>query len=149
VLLKSHVFWDVILSLDKTFKTFRRHYGAWKNLPGHRRGKLFISRTRNKRTEDQLKLRRNQVRTVVASLMGHIPVKNHLHIVGLFDGDPTCRFWRVETDTVHHIICCCEAAVCQHYNFFGKLYPETKHISTDSLKDLCLFMRNTGAINLY
>jgi hypothetical protein len=29
--------------------------------------------------------------------------------MALFDGDPTCRFYRMETETAHHIICCCEA----------------------------------------
>jgi len=39
----------------------------------------------------------------------HAPVRGHLYTMGLFDGDPTCRFCRLETETEQHIICCCEA----------------------------------------
>jgi hypothetical protein len=68
--------------------------------------------------------------------------------MGLFDGDPTCRFCRLETETVNHIICCCEALARQRYKFFGKLCAEPKDISTASLKDPCLFVRGTGLMNL-
>jgi hypothetical protein len=85
---------------------------------------------------------------VVAFLMGHAPVRKHLNIMGLFDGNPTCRFCRTKTETEYHIICCCETLNRQHYNFFGKLFAQPKDISTASLKDLCLFVRGTGLINL-
>jgi hypothetical protein len=69
--------------------------------------------------------------------------------MGLFDGDSSCRFCRLETETVHHVICCCEVLARQRYKFFGKLFAEPKHISTASLKDLYLFVeRGTGLINL-
>jgi hypothetical protein len=84
----------------------------------------------------------------VAILMGHASVRKHLHIMGLFDWDPICRFCRMETETVQHIICCCEVLACQHYNFFRALFAEPKDISTASVKDLCLFIRGTGLLNL-
>jgi hypothetical protein len=84
----------------------------------------------------------------VAFLMGHAPVRKHLNIMGLFDGDPTCRFCRMETETVYHIICCCEALARQRYSFFGKLFADPKGISTASLKDLCLFVKGTALMNL-
>jgi hypothetical protein len=37
---------------------------------------------------------------VVAILTGHVPVRRHLYIMGLFNGDPTCRFCTMETETV-------------------------------------------------
>jgi hypothetical protein len=46
---------------------------------------------------------------VVVILTGHAPVRRHLYIMVLFKEDPTCRFYRRETETVQHIICCCEA----------------------------------------
>jgi hypothetical protein len=69
---------------------------------------------------------------VVAILPGHAPVRGHLFTVGLFDGDPICRFYRKETETVQHIICCCEALACQQYNVFGNPLVEPKDISTAS-----------------
>jgi hypothetical protein len=84
----------------------------------------------------------------VAVLMGHARVRRHLYIMGLFDGDPTSWFCRMETETVQHIICCCEVLACQPYNVFGKLFAEPKDISTASVRDLCLFIRGTGLLNL-
>jgi hypothetical protein len=75
-------------------------------------------------------------------------VRKHLNIMGLFDGDPTCRFCRLETETVHHIIFCCEALTRQRCKLFGKLFAEPKYISMASLKDLCLFIRGKGLMNL-
>jgi hypothetical protein len=101
-----------------------QNYIAWKDLPGHKHGKLFISRPCNRKAKDLLKLSRHQLKMVISILMGHAPVRNHLHIMGLFDEDPTCRFCRMETETVQHIICCCEVLAHQRYNFFGKLFAE-------------------------
>jgi hypothetical protein len=70
----------------------------------------------------------------VASLRGHAPVRKCLHIMGLFDRDPTCRFCRMETGTVHHIICYCEVLAHLCLNFFGKLFAEPKDIRTASLQ---------------
>jgi hypothetical protein len=65
--------------------------------------------------------------------------------MGLFDGDATCRFCRKETETVQHIICCCEALACQRYNVFGNLFVEPKEISTASVRDLCLYIKKHRA----
>jgi hypothetical protein len=94
---------------------------------------LLLLRLRKRRAEDLLKLSRHKLNMVVAILTGHAPVRNHLHIMGLFDGDLTCRFFRMETETVQHIICCCEVLARQRYNFFGKLSAEPKDISTAPL----------------
>ena len=50
---------------------------------------------------------------------------------------------------MQHIICCCEALARQRYNIFGNPLVEPKYISTASLRDLCLFIRGTGLLNLY
>jgi Zn finger protein HypA/HybF involved in hydrogenase expression len=100
------------------------------------------------RVGDLLKLSRHQLKMVVAILTGHAPVRGHLYIMGLFDVDPTCRFCRKETGTVHHIICCCEALAQQCYDVFGNPFVETKDISTASVRDLCLFIRGTGLLNV-
>jgi hypothetical protein len=81
---------------------------------------------------------------VVAILTRHAAVRGHLYTVGLLDGDPTCRFCRKETETVQHIICCCEELARQRYNVFENRLAELKDISTASVTDLCLFIRGTG-----
>jgi len=122
---------------------------AWGNLPSHRHGKLFIGRPCKKRADDRLKLSRHQIKMVVAILTGHAPVRGRLCTMGLFDGDPTCRFCRKETETVQHIICCCEVLARQRYNVFGKRLVEPKDISTASVRDLCLFIRGARLLNVY
>jgi hypothetical protein len=119
-----------------------QHYSAWRDLPGHRHGKLFIGRPCKKRADDLLRLSRPQLKMVVAILTAHAPVRTHVNIMCLFDGDPTCRFCRMETETVQHIICCCEALARKRYNVFGRLIAEPKDISTASVRDLCLYKRH-------
>jgi hypothetical protein len=68
--------------------------------------------------------------------------------MGLFDGDPTCRFCRNETETVQHIIGCCEALARQRYNVFGNLLVEPKEISIASVRYFCLYIKGTGLLNL-
>jgi len=85
---------------------------------------------------------------VTAIFTGHAPVRGHLYIMGLFDGDPIYRFCGMETETVQHIICCCEELAGQRYNVCGRLIVEPKDISTTSARDLCLFIRGTGLLNL-
>jgi hypothetical protein len=86
---------------------------------------------------------------VVAILTGHASVRRHLHITGLFEGDPTCRLCRKETETVQCIVCCCEVLAGQRYNGFGNPSVETKDISTASVRDLCLFIRGTGLLKVH
>jgi hypothetical protein len=85
---------------------------------------------------------------VVAILTGHAPVIGHLYPLGLFEGDPTCRYCRKETETVQHIICRCEALSRQRCNIFGNLLVEPKDTSTAPVRDLCIFIRGTGLLNL-
>ena len=109
-------------------------------MPGHRHGKLFIARPCKKRSADLLKLSKYQLKVAVVILTGQAAVRGHLYIMGLFYGDPTCRFCRMETETVRHIICCCEALAGQRYNVFGKLTVEPRDISTASVRELRLFI---------
>jgi hypothetical protein len=122
---------------------------TWRIVPGCRHGKLFIDRPCKKRADDLLKLGRHQLKMAVAILTGHAPVRGHLRTMDLFSGDPSCRFCKIETETVQHIItCCCEALARQRYSIFGKLFVEPKDTSTALLRDLCLFIRDTGILNL-
>jgi hypothetical protein len=108
----------------------------------------FIGKPCKKRADDLLRLSRHLLRLTVAIFTGHAPVRGHLYTMGLFDGDPTCRFCRKETETVQHIICCCVPLAHQRYNVFGNLFVEPKDISTAPVRDLCLYIKGTGLLNL-
>jgi len=126
--------------------TETQHLRAWIDLPGLRHGNIFIDRPCKKRPDDVLKLGRHQPKMATAIYTGHAPVRRHLYTMGRFDGDPICRFCGMETETVQHIICCCEALAHQHSNVFGRPTVEPKDISTASARDLCLFIRGAGLL---
>ena len=90
-----------------------QHSNTWKTVPGYRHDKLFIGRPCKKRADDLLKLGRHHLKMAVAILTGHAPVRGHLRIMGLFSGDPSCRFCKMETETLQHITCCWEALARQ------------------------------------
>jgi hypothetical protein len=54
----------------------------------------------------------------------------------------------METETVQHLVCRCEALSRQRYNVFGVMFLEPKDLSTATVKDLCFFTRNTGLFKL-
>jgi hypothetical protein len=128
--------------------TENQHYSTWKDLPGQKHGKLFLGKPCKKKANDLLKLSRHLLKMTVAIFTGHAPVRGHLYTMGLFDGDPTCRFCRKETERVQHIMCCCEALTRQRYNVFGNITVEPRDVSTASIRDLCLYIKGAGLLNL-
>jgi hypothetical protein len=128
--------------------TEHQHLKTRRDTPGCRHGKLFISKQCNKRADDLLRLSRHQLKIAVAFLTGHAPVRERLRFMGLYSGDPSCRFCGMETETAQHTICSCETLSRQRYNVFGKPLVEPKEISTASVRDLCLFFRVTGLLDL-
>jgi hypothetical protein len=135
---------DTNISLAKVIS---KRFFTWTHLPDCKHGKLFIGGPCKKRADDLLKLDRHQIKLAVAILTEHVPVRGHLRIIGLFDGDPSCRFCGMETETVQHLVCHCEALSRQRYNVFGVLIFELKDLSTATVSDLC-FIRNTGLFKL-
>jgi hypothetical protein len=129
--------------------TEAQHLRAWIDLSGLRYGKLFIDRPCKDRADDLLKLGRHQLKMTIAIYTGHAPVRGTCLLFYLFHGDPNCRFFGMETETVQHIICCCKALARQHYNVIGRLTVESKDISTASIRDLCPFKRGAGLLKLY
>ena len=93
-------------------------------------------------------MNRHQLKLVVAILIGHAPVRGHLRTTGLFDRDPSCRFCGMETETIQQLVCRCEVLSRQHYNVFAELIIEPKDICTATVRDLCLFIRDTGLSKL-
>jgi hypothetical protein len=141
----------VIVTDKATASIFRKgmeEEGIFKILISNRLVKLFIGKPCKKRADDMLKLSRHLLRLTFAIFTGHAPVRGQLYTMGLSDWDPTCRFCRKESETMQHIICCCETLACQRYSVFGNLIVAPKGISTASIKDLCLYIKGAGLSNL-
>jgi hypothetical protein len=89
--------------------TEEQHTRAWIELLGLRHSKLFTGKPRKVRTDSLLKLNSSQLRMITAVYTGHTLVRWHLFTIGLFVGDPISRCCGMETETVQHIVCRCEA----------------------------------------
>ena len=88
------------------------------------------------RTEELLQLSRNQVRTIIGLLTGHSPLRGHLHKMGLYQGELTCRQCSKETETARHIITEYEALDRKRQGIFGKPRVTLEECSTQPLKNL-------------
>jgi hypothetical protein len=86
---------------------------------------------------------------VVVILTEHAPVRTHLRTMGLFEGDPVCRFCGQEAETVQHIICHCEAMARRRFNVFGDSVVEPKVLRAVTVRDLSLFIRDIRLLYLY
>ena len=93
-----------------------QHLNKWIHMPGCKHEKLFIGRPCKKRADDLLKINRHQLKLVVTILNWHDSVWGHLRNVGQFEGDPSCRFWGMETERVQHLVCRWEVMFRQRYN---------------------------------
>jgi hypothetical protein len=100
------------------------------------------------RADDLLKLDRHQLKLIAGIFTGHVPVRRHKQIIGLYDGDPSCRLCGLETETVQQHLCYCEAFSRKLFNTFGVLAIEPNVINTTTVRDLCLFIRNIGIFKL-
>jgi hypothetical protein len=70
--------------------TDRNRKKYWESTTGLKQAKGFISGPSARRTKELLRLKRDQLRWVVESLIGHCHLKGHLFKLGLSD-DPTCE----------------------------------------------------------
>ena len=125
-----------------------QHFNIWTQMPGCKHGKLFIGRTCNKRADDLLRLNRRHLKPIAVIPTGHAAARSHLRTVGLYDGDPSCRFCGLQTETVQQLVCCCEALSRQRCDVFGELTVEANVIRTATVKDRCLFISHTGLSKL-
>jgi hypothetical protein len=68
--------------------------------------------------------------------------------MGLFDGDPTWILQEGDRSSATYYLLLRGAGSRQRYNVFGNLFVEPTEISTASAKDLCLYIKGTGLLNL-
>jgi hypothetical protein len=84
----------------------KQHLCTWRDLTGHRHGKLFISGPCGKRANNLLRLSRRQLKMVVAILTGHAPVRKHLRTMGCVVCCGMCGVLWVVWCAVGCVVCC-------------------------------------------
>jgi hypothetical protein len=94
-----------------------------------------------KRADDLLKLRRHQLKMVVAILTGHVSVGVHLYTISLFDGNPACRFCR-RLKQCRILFAAVRHLVRQRYNVFGNRLVEPKDKYSLSKGPVTLYKRH-------
>jgi ribonuclease HI len=122
---------------------WRKHGNYWANLPRQMHSKAFIGTLCQKKTEELFLMNRNQLRIITGFLTGHAPVKNHLHKIGLYNGDLNCRLCNKEPETVKHILCYCEALDRKRQTIFGQPQGEPELYRESSVKDLYTLVQGT------
>jgi hypothetical protein len=89
-------------------QTIRNHKKYWESVTGLTQAKGLIPGPSARRTKDQLKLNRDQLRSVVRLFTGHCHLKGHLFKLGLTD-DPICARCLEEDESGTHVLCDWEA----------------------------------------
>ncbi|KAI4463190.1 hypothetical protein MML48_4g00016016 [Holotrichia oblita] len=134
-----------------TRQTARRHIGNWvrtkqqeywRASPGIVHGTTFIGKPCRNRARELLHLSRKQLCIVTGLMTGHAAVKEHLHKIGVFDGDTKCRLCGIEPETADHILRDCEALDRRRQNLFGIRKGDLEIYLTHSVRDL--YSYNTG-----
>jgi hypothetical protein len=98
-----------------------------------------------KRTEDLLKLNRDQLRWVVGLLTGHCHLKGHLFKIGLTD-DSTCERCLEEDESATHILCDCEALANLRFRHLGQFFMEPSVYYDTPINRVLHFIRSVGLI---
>jgi hypothetical protein len=88
--------------------TNRNHKEYWESVTGLTQAKGLIQGPFARRTQDLLKLNRDQLQWVVGLPTGHCHLKGHLLKLGLTD-DPICERCLEEDESATHILRDCEA----------------------------------------
>jgi hypothetical protein len=97
------------------------------------------------RTQDLLKLNRDQLRWVVRLVTGHCHLKGRLFKLGLTD-DPICER-RIEDDTsATHILCDCEAVAYLRFRHLRQFFMEPRDYYNAPIYKVLHFIRGVGLI---
>ncbi|KAJ8933299.1 hypothetical protein NQ318_010615 [Aromia moschata] len=102
----------------------QQHKEYWRKMPRQIHGKKFIKEPSKPVAEQLLAMNRKQLCTIVGLRTGHLPVREHLNKMGLYNGDLRCRMCNKETESALHILCQCEALDRKRQAIYGKPFME-------------------------
>jgi hypothetical protein len=98
-----------------------------------------------RRTEELLKLNRNQLRWMTGLLTGHCHLKGHLFKMGLTDS-PTCERCLEKEESATHILCDCEAIAYLRFRHLGHHFMEPGDYHDTPINQTLHFIRSVGLL---
>jgi hypothetical protein len=123
----------------------RKHIKHWESIIGLRQAEELISGPSAKRTSDQLRLNRDQLRWIVGLLTGHCHLKGHLSKMVLKD-DPICERCLEANESATHVLCDCEALAYLRFLHLGQFFMEPSDFYDAPIGEVLHFIRSVGLI---
>jgi hypothetical protein len=125
--------------------TNRDHKKYWESLTGLRQPKGFLQGPSVRRTNELLRLNRNQLRWVTGLLTGHFRLKGHLLKMGLTNS-PTCERCIEKDESATHILCECEAIAYLRFHHLGHYFMEPGDYQNAPVSKILHFIRSVGLL---
>jgi hypothetical protein len=119
----------------------RNHNEQWESIMGLKQAKKLISGPSAKRSEDLLKLNKNQLRWIVRLFTGHCHLKGHLFKLGLTD-NPTCERCLEEDESATHVLCDYEAIAYLRFHHLGQFFTEPGDYYVTPISKVLQFVRS-------
>jgi len=82
-------------------------------------------------------------RVVIGLLTGHITLRRHLYIMGLYN-NPTCRKCGNEEETSVHILCECEVLASLRHTYLGSFFMDPDNTRVPGMGAIWNFAKGTG-----
>ena len=119
----------------------------WKNSPGQRQAKKFITEHSPKFTADLISKDRKSVKAVVGLLTGHCKLNRHLKLMGLAE-EAMCRFCKSQEETAEHILCQCDSLAYVRFLVLGDVKPQARSYMEGSISRLLDFVKRVRLENV-
>jgi hypothetical protein len=105
----------------------------------------YLQFTLAHRSQDLLKLNRDQLRWIVGLLTGHCHLNGHLYKLGLSDC-PTYERCLEEDESATHVLCDCEAIAYLQFRRLGQFFMEPSDYYDTPISKALQFVRSVGLI---
>jgi hypothetical protein len=107
--------------------------------------KGFLQGPSVRRTNELLKLNRNQLQWVTGLLTGHCHLRGHLFKLGLMDS-ATCERCLEKDESATHILCDCEAIAYLRFCHLGHYFMEPGDYQDTPISQILYFIRSVGLL---
>lgn len=123
------------------------HRNHWHSIPRLNHSKRMVAYPSTPLTCEILKLNRKEIRQVTGLLTGHCAMREHLHRMGIYNDEPTCRLCDEDDESAAHIIFECPALTfCRSQNLLEDVSPREADCQRNLIKGLLLLARASNLL---